>query len=131
MESQTTEQQVGGSSSLKDTVLLVAALLLLAGGLWAFYQFAGEYNTLIRTFMVLAGIGASLALTYQTQVGKAAWATVAGARVEMRKVVWPSRQESVQATLMIAVIVVIFALILGAIDWVLNMGVMALTGKGA
>lgn len=130
MESQASEQQ-GSGASPKDTALLIAALALLLGGLWAFYQFSDQYNTLIRTLMVLASIAGALALTFQTEVGKTMWATIQGARTEMRKVVWPSRQESVQATLMIAVIVVIFAIILGSIDWVLNMGVMALTGKGA
>ena len=129
MESQTTEQQ-GSGTSPRDTVLLIAALLLLAGGLWAFYQFADQFNVLVRTLMVLGGIGGALALAYQTQMGKLTWAAIGGARTEMRKVVWPTRQESLQATLMIAVIVVIFAIILGIIDWLLNSGVMALTGRG-
>ena len=129
MESQTTEQQ-GSGVSPKDTVLLIAALLLLAGGLWAFYQFAGQYNALIRTVMLLGGIVGAAAIAYQTQMGKLTWATIGGARTEVRKVVWPTRQESMQATLMIAVIVVIFAILLGIIDWLLNMGVMALTGRG-
>ena len=127
MDTQNTEQQVGGSP-YKDTVLLIAAVVLLAGGLWAFYQFDKDYNTLIRTLGLLAAMGAALAVTYQTEMGKGMWATIQGANVERRKVVWPTRQESIQATLMIAVIVVIFALILGGIDWLLNMGVKALTG---
>ena len=130
MDTQTTEQQVGGSP-YKDTVLLIAAVVLLAAGLWAFYQFDKDYNTLIRTLGLLAAMGAALAVTYQTEMGKAMWATMQGANVERRKVVWPTKQESIQATLMIAVIVVIFALILGGIDWLLNLGVKALTsGKG-
>lgn len=130
MESQTTEQQVGGSPA-KDNALLVAALLVLAGALWAFYHFASEFGTFVRTLMMLGGLGLSLVLVYQTEMGKAAWSVITGARTEVRKIVWPTGQESLTATLMIAVIVIIFAVILGAIDWALNSAVIALTGKGA
>jgi len=128
MDSQIEQQAV---SPHKDTALLLASAALLVGALWAFYYFAGQYNVLIRTLMLLGGIGASLFAAYQTRVGQVVWSYVTGAyRIEMRKVVWPSRQESIQATLMIAIVVLISALLLWGLDSALLWGVKSLTGRG-
>jgi preprotein translocase subunit SecE len=127
MESSQTQHNAG---SFKDTALLVAALALLAGGLWAFYALTGQYNILVRVLMLLACIGASVFAAYQTQSGQVMASYVTGAfRIELRKIVWPSRQESIQATLMIAVVVLIMALLLWGLDGVLLWGVKSLTGK--
>jgi preprotein translocase subunit SecE len=122
------EQRAG---SHKDTALLIASLALLVGGLWAFYYFVGQYNVLIRTLVLLCSIGAALFAAYQTHLGQVMWSYVIGAyRIEARKVVWPSRQESIQATLMIAVVVLISALLLWGLDSALLWGVKNLTGRG-
>lgn len=129
MEVHSTEQQAG--SSHKDTALLVVAAVALLGGMFAFYYFESQFNTLVRMLMLLGGIAAGLALAYQTATGKALWGYIVGARVEARKVVWPTRQESLQATLMIGVVVLIMALLLWGLDSLLLWGVEALTGRGA
>jgi preprotein translocase subunit SecE len=122
------EQQAGSS---KDTALLIASTLLLVGGLLAFYYFVGQFNVLVRTLILLASIGAALFAAYQSHLGKVMWSYINGAyRIEARKVVWPSRQESIQATLMIAVVVLISALLLWGLDGALLWGVKALTGRG-
>lgn len=129
MESSQTQQQAG--SSFKDTALLVAALALLVGGLWAFYALIGQFNVLVRTLFLLGGMVVGLFLAYQTNAGRVVASYVTGAfRIEARKVVWPSRQESIQATLMIAVVVLITALLLWGLDSALLWGVKSLTGKG-
>ena len=126
-----TQNQQQAASSYKDTALLVASLALLVGSLWAFYYFIGQYNVLVRTVGLLAGIGAALFAAYQTQLGQVMWSYVIGAyRIELRKIAWPSRQESVQATLMIAVVVLIMALILWGLDSTLLVAVKHLTGGG-
>ena len=122
------EQQAGSS---KDTALLIASLVLLVGGLSAFYYFVGQFNVLIRTLILLACLGLSLFAAYQTHLGRVMWSYINGAyRIEARKVVWPSRQESVQSTLMIAVVVLISALLLWGLDGALLWGVKFLTGRG-
>ena len=127
MESQT-QQHTG--SSYKDTALLIAALGLLVGGLWAFYYFIGQFNVLMRALILLGGIGGGLFVAYQTQMGRVMASYVTGAfRIEARKVVWPTRQESIQATLMIAVVVLIMAVLLWGLDGALLWGVKSLTGK--
>lgn len=128
MESSQTQQHAG--ASYKDTALLVAAFALLVGGLWGFYALIGQLNVLLRALILLGSIGAALFAAYQTQTGKVMASYVTGAfRIEARKVVWPSRQESIQATLMIAVVVLIMALLLWGLDGALLWGVKSLTGK--
>ncbi|MDM4770239.1 preprotein translocase subunit SecE [Solimonas sp. SE-A11] len=128
MDTQTTEQQA--VSSHKDTLLLIAAVALLLGGMFAFYYFA-EKPLLVRWLAMLAGLAAGLFVAYQSASGKALWGYVTGARTELRKVVWPSRQESIQATLMIAVVVLIMAVLLWGLDSALLWGVEKLTGRGS
>ncbi|MGQ0698161.1 MAG: preprotein translocase subunit SecE [Panacagrimonas sp.] len=112
-----------------DSLLLAAAALLLVGAMGSFYYFADDVNALIRTLGLLAATGISLALAYKTELGQTVWSYLVGARTELRKVVWPSRQETVQATLMIAVVVLITALLLWGLDSLLLWGVKSLTGQ--
>ncbi|SER23349.1 preprotein translocase subunit SecE [Solimonas aquatica] len=128
MEVQTTEQKAASSS--KDSLLLIAAAVALLGGMFAFYYFEGQFNALVRTLILLVGVAAGLALAYQSTLGRELWSYVLGSRVELRKVVWPTRQESVQTTLMIAVVVLVMALLLWGLDSGLLWIVEKLTGRG-
>jgi len=67
----------------------------------------------------------------QTGKGRAAWRFFAEARAEVRKVVWPTRQETLQTSLAIFVGVFIMALILWAVDSALFALVRWLTGQGS
>jgi preprotein translocase subunit SecE len=128
MEAQNTEK---AGSAAKDTAFLIIAAVALLGGMFAFYYFEGQFNALVRTLILLASFAATLALAYQTAIGRDLWGYITGARAEMRKVVWPTRQESIQTTLMIAVVVLVMALLLWGLDSALLKGVEALTGRGA
>ncbi len=120
------EQQ---SASSLDTALLALSFAALVGGIVAFYTFA-QLNITLRFLMVLGGLGAALALAYQTRSGRTMWGYIRGANIELRKTTWPSRQESLQATLMIAVVVLITALLLWGLDSALLWGVKSVTGRG-
>jgi len=127
MESQTVE---AGSSS-KDTLLLVVSAALFAGGLFAFYYFDPQLATVVRLLILLAAFGAAAAVGYRTQTGQGVWSAVSGARTELRKVVWPTKQESVQTTLIIAVVVLIMTLFIWLLDSGLLWSVEKLTGRGS
>jgi preprotein translocase subunit SecE len=114
-----------------DTPLLIAALVLLLGSAVAFYYFDPQLGKLVRLLILFGGIAVSGFIVSRTATGSLIWDYLQGARVEARKVVWPTRQESVQTTLVIAVFVVVVALFLSGVDWLLMHGVQALTGKGA
>ncbi len=129
MDVQTSEHKV--VSPHRDTALLGLSALLLLGGMFAFYYYETQFNILVRTLILLGSFAASLAVAYQTVLGRSLWGYVSGSRTELRKVVWPSRQESLQATLMIAVVVLIMALLLWGLDSLLLWGVEILTGRGS
>src|SRR3546814_4396372 len=93
MEAQNTEK---AGSSHKDAAFLFIAAVALLGGMFAFYYFEGQFNSLVRTLILLAGFAVTLTLTYQTTLGRELWGYISGARTEMRKVVWTTRQQSVQ-----------------------------------
>jgi preprotein translocase subunit SecE len=121
--------KVEADATSLDTVKLVGAALLLVAGIFAFYFFAG-YSTLLRVLGLLVIGGGAAAIALQTQAGRQLWQFVGDARTEVRKVVWPTRQETLQTTL----IVVVMVLILGIILWLFDMMLMAilrlLTGHG-
>jgi preprotein translocase subunit SecE len=112
-----------------DTVKLVVAAVLLVAGIYGFYQFA-TYSTLLRVvgLLVVSGIAALVAL--QTAQGRRLWQFAGDARTEVRKVVWPTRQETMQTTLVVIVMVLILGIILWLFDMML-MGILRfLTGQG-
>jgi preprotein translocase subunit SecE len=112
-----------------DKVKLAAAALLLAGGIYAYYHFAVSSTLLgVLALLVIGGIGVAVAM--QTEPGRALWQFAAAARMEVRKVVWPTRQETLQTTLVVIVMVIILAIVLWLFDWVLMAILQAVTGKG-
>jgi preprotein translocase subunit SecE len=112
-----------------DIAKLAAAVFLLILGIFAFYYFAA-YSTLLRVLGLLAISGAAAAIALQTAPGRTLWQFVADARMEVRKVVWPTRQETLQTTLVVMVMVLIVGIVLWLFDMVL-MGILRfLTGQG-
>lgn len=118
------------AASSLDTVLLALAFVAVVGGIAAFYVLAGQFPAVVRLLMVLAGLGVGVALAYQTAAGKTMWSYVRGSQIEVRKTTWPTKQESLQATLMIAIVVLLTALLLWGLDSALLWGVKSVTGRG-
>ena len=112
-----------------DTAKLVAAALLLIAGIYGFYHFAA-YSTLLRVLGLLAVGGVAAAIALQTDVGRRLWQFSGDARNEVRKVVWPTRQETMQTTLVVIVMVFILGIILWLFDMVLMNILRFLTGQG-
>jgi preprotein translocase subunit SecE len=112
-----------------DTAKLVASALLLIVGIYGFYHFAA-YSALLRVIglLVISGVAAAVAL--QTEPGRRLWQFAADARMEVRKVVWPSRQETLQTTLIVMVMVLVLGLILWLFDMMLTGILRFLTGQG-
>jgi preprotein translocase subunit SecE len=107
------------SSPLANTAKLAAALLVLLGGVFAYYWFS-EAPIAARVLGLLAAVAIALALAAFTVQGRAAREYIAESHFELRKVVWPTRQETIQTTLVILVVVVILSIILWLIDMALG-----------
>jgi preprotein translocase subunit SecE len=80
---------------------------------------------------LLAVIGVAVAIALQSEVGRSSWSFFKEARTEVRKVVWPTRKEASQTTLLIFIGVVIVGLFLWGVDTLLLWGVQVLTGQGS
>ena len=124
------EAKVDSKPTILDTALLLLSIAILVGGIFAYYYYADE-SVLLRTVGVLVALALAIFVALQSAQGKTLWAFVQGARVELRKVVWPTREEAVQTT----IIVLVFAMIMGTFFWLLDVVLLwftrFITGQGA
>jgi preprotein translocase subunit SecE len=113
-----------------DWLWLVAATALVVGGLVAYYALNAQ-PTVLRVIAVLAGVGLGAGAFAMSTLGQTVWQFALGSRVELRKMVWPSIDETRKTTLVVAVFVVILGLFFWFVDWVLAWGTRHLLGTGA
>ena len=104
---------------------VVAAVV--AVGVYANSYFSAE-SILYRTIGLLILAAVAIWLSVQTSKGSTFLALCLDARAEIRKVVWPTRQETTQTTMIVLVVVVIVALLLWLLDWGLNEIVSGIIG---
>jgi len=116
------------ASSL-DKLKLAGAVGVFLAGVVGFYYFEAE-SALLRALGMVAVAAVAIAIAMSSQYGRNAWAFAREARQELRKVVWPTRQESMQTTLIVLVMVVIVAIILWLMDMFFLWGVGALVRPG-
>jgi len=102
-------------SGALDIVKLLIAIAVLIGGLFAYYYYI-EVSLPLRVLMVLGGVAAGIGIAMTSTQGQRLRAFVQGSRVEIRKVVWPTRQETTQT----ALAVFVFTLILSLFFWGLD-----------
>jgi preprotein translocase subunit SecE len=81
-------------------------------GNW-YYQ---DQSLLYRVVALLVLGGSAFALAIQTERGRNAWSLIKDARGEIRRVVWPTWEETTQTTMIVLVLVMIFSLILWLLD---------------
>jgi preprotein translocase subunit SecE len=111
-----------------DIVKYALALALVAAGVFAFYWF-GQWPAALRTLAVIGGLGAGAVVFLTSAKGGQAREFLSESRFELRKVVWPTRQEAGRATLMIIIAVVVISLILAGFDVVIQAAVKWLLGR--
>jgi len=121
-----TEVQV---SNKMDTAKLSLAVLILIAGVAGFYYFEAE-SLLYRVLGLLVLVAVALGFIYTTNLGQSVVGFARESRIEVRKVVWPTRQETVQTTLMVIVAVIVVGIMLYFIDMILLEAVRYLTGRG-
>ncbi len=102
-----------------DTVKLVAAGVLLVAAIVAYYYFSG-WNGWARAGVVVVGLIAAGAVAAFTGPGRAAREYIAESQFELRKVVWPTREETLRTTVVIIIVVIILSALLGLIDLLLK-----------
>ena len=111
-----------------DSIKLAIAVIISAAVVMAFYIF-NDRSIFLRWIGLLAGAGVSALIALQTVKGRYLWAFLLDAQVEVKKVVWPTRQETVQTTLIVILVVILVAIILWILDLLLGWSIGTLMGQ--
>ncbi|HPH06844.1 MAG TPA: preprotein translocase subunit SecE [Methylotenera sp.] len=100
-----------------NKIKLLVAFLLLVAGIAGFYILAeAEKPMILRILAVLAGLAMAAGVLWTTPTGQKSLNFVGESVAEARKVVWPTRKETIQTTMVVFVLAVVMAIILGLID---------------
>ena len=114
------ERSKGTTSSSSDIAKYVLAIALVVAGLVAWWWFVGQWATPLRALAVIAGLVLGAVVFLSTDKGRETRDFLAESRFELRKVVWPTRQEALRMTWIVGIVVVIMSLLLGGFDWVIQ-----------
>ena len=121
------EQSKAGSVS--DIALQVLAVLLVAAGVFAFYWFDSQWSSGLRIAAVVGGLLLGLGVFMLSGKGRETRHFLYEARFELRKVVWPTRQEAMRLTWVVMIVVVIMSLILAGFDAIIQFLMKLLLGN--
>ena len=98
-----------------DNLKLIAAVVVIIAGIAVFYAFS-DMSALLRALIVVVSVVVAGGIALTSTPGKNAWQFTIGTRAEIRKVIWPSRRETMQSTL----VVILMVLVVGIYLWLLD-----------
>ncbi|MDD5216177.1 MAG: preprotein translocase subunit SecE [Methylococcales bacterium] len=120
--------QAEASTNVFDVVKQVFSVVFVIAGIAAFYHFS-DVKLIYRVLGLLAVSGGVVAMLATTAWGHAITAFVVDSKIEVRKIVWPTRDETTRTTLLVFAMVSIVSLVLWLLDTFLFWGVRLLTGQ--
>ena len=117
-----------GAASGGDMVKYVGAALLVLAGLFVWFWFSADVATArlgawggpLRALAVIVGLVAGGAVFMLTEKGHWVRSFLSESRFELRKVVWPTRQNAIRMTWVVILVVVVLSLLLGGFDFVIQ-----------
>ena len=128
--------QTEPAASVADIVKQVFSVVFVVAGIAAFYYFSADHSyfkeirLLYRVLGLVVVVLAVLGMMLTTGLGRTVWSFVLESKQEVRKVVWPTRDETMRTTLLVFAMVFIVGLILWLLDMFPFWGVRVLTGQG-
>ena len=128
--------QAEPATPVGDIVKQAFSVLFVVAGVAAFYYFSTDHTyfkevrLLYRVLGLVVIVLIALGMMLTTDVGRTVWNFVLESKQEVRKVVWPTREETMRTTLLVFAMVFIVGLILWLLDMSLFWGVRLLTGQG-
>jgi preprotein translocase subunit SecE len=122
------EVQTPAVSSSKDNALLMLSIVAILSGIAAFYWY-DERALPLRIGMVIVGLAAGAGLMWLSSYGREFVQFAQAARVELRKVVWPDRQETIRTTYIVFGFAILMGLFFFFLDWVLTWMTRLLGGQ--
>lgn len=108
--------------------MYAAALLLVGAGVFGYYWFE-PWPTALRALLVVGGLVLGAGVFMLTAKGAQTREFLSESRFELRKVVWPTRQEAMRTTWVVILMVIVMSLILAGFDLVIQAGVKFLLGR--
>src|SRR6202051_5086914 len=124
------EVQTPPGASAKDSLLMALSVLVLLIGIGAFYWY-DELPLIARIAMVVVGLGVGAGLVWFSWYGREFSQFALASRIELRKVVWPSLDETVKTTYVVFGFAIAMGLFFWGLDWVLTWLTRLLTGRAA
>ena len=112
------------SGKATDIGLLTLAVLLVVAGVAAYYLLPTTVAPIVHVLCVVGGVVAACAVAWFTAVGKSVRSYTRETQFEMRKVVWPTREETIRTTLVVILVVVLLSIVLGLIDVLLKWAIL-------
>jgi len=128
--------QAEPATSVADIVKQVFSVVFVVAGVAAFYYFSTDHTyfkevrLLYRVLGLVVIVLMASGMMLTTDLGRTVWSFVLESKQEVRKVVWPTREETMRTTLLVFAMVFIVGLILWLLDMFLFWGVRFLTGQG-
>jgi preprotein translocase subunit SecE len=122
--------KVDAESGRLDSLKLGVAVLMVGGAIYAFYHFEDQHLVL-RVLGLLAVAAIAVFIAAQSTLGRNILGFISGAQNEVRRVVWPTRQETVQTTLAVVLMVFLVGIFLWLLDMLLLYAIQLLTGQGS
>ena len=117
------------NASASDNMKLGIAVLLVIAGVAGYYVLAAQ-PIWLRWLVVAAGLVLAGVVIALSRYGAVLWQFMADSRVELRKIVWPGRQETGMTTLVVFVFLIVAGVFFWLLDFALAWATRALTGQG-
>ena len=115
---------------LAERIKIVVAALIAIGGLFAFYALVDSQPAVVRLLILLAAFGAGAGVMWFTEAGRTFVAFARESWEEAKRVVWPTRKETLQTTGVVFAFVFVMALFLWLVDYGLLWVTQKLLGQG-
>ena len=114
-----------------DSLLLMISIIMLLGGIGAYYYYQDLAIPAVRVGGLIAIALLASFIAAQSEKGGTFFRFLKEADIERRKVIWPSRQETVQTAMMVLVVTILISLLLAGIDYLLGAAIRTLLSGGA
>lgn len=122
--------QTDSSMSVIDVVKQIFSIVFVIAGLAGFYYFS-DIRLIFRVLGLLGVLIVAAVLIATTAWGISIRGFVAESKIEVRKIVWPTRDETTRTTLLVFAMVSVVSIVLWLLDTFLFWGVRLLTGQGS
>ena len=114
-----TKAENQGKTGALDIAKYALAILIAAAGVYVFYAFT-QWPSVVRGLLVALSFILAFVVLGFTEKGLVARGFFSDSLFELRKVVWPTRQEALRMTWVVGIVVVIMSLLLGGFDWIIQ-----------